>query len=74
MKKLYCTKSGRYAEVHEYQEPCFDDDGMPDGWNTVYEVYTFENDYTKEFVTRTFVNKINVDLFLKMNGYDEVVK
>lgn len=71
---LYETKTGRYAELHSYQEPRVDDDGFPDGWNEIWEVYTFENEHSPDFASRTFVAEVARDLFLKMNGYKEIVK
>jgi hypothetical protein len=73
-KHCYETNDGRYAEYHSYQIPCVDDDGMPDGWAEQIEVYTFPNISTNEFVTRTFYTDLNAQLFLKLNGYEEIVK
>ena len=68
MIAIYESNSGRITEVHTYQVPVVDDDGFPDGWNEVWETYTFDNKYTNEFTTRTFVEKVTLDLFLKIDN------
>lgn len=73
-KQYYETADGRYAEYHSYQVPCVDDDGLPDGYQEQIEVYTFANINDRDFTTRTFNSDLNAMLFLKMNGYKEIVK
>lgn len=74
LKALYESKDGRYAEYHSYQVPCVDDDGMPDGFQEQIEVYTFAHIDAADFTTRSFYTDLNAQLFLKMNGYREIVK
>lgn len=73
-KSCYETADGRYAEYHVYQIPCVDDDGMPDGWSEQIEVYTYDNIGSNEFKSRIFVTDLNAQLFLKLNGYEEIVR
>lgn len=76
LAEIYETDDGRYAEAHVYQEPTVDESGMPDGYMEVVEVYTFKNQTDADngdFTTRNFYSRINAELFLRMNGYKEVV-
>ena len=70
----YETKDGRYAEFHIYQVPCVDDDGLPDGWAEQIELYTFPTTNSTYFTTRQFTSFVGAQLFLKMNGYTEIVE
>lgn len=74
--EIFDTPSGRYAELHRYDEPCLSDDGFPDGYNEIWEVYTFEKEDPKshDFVTRTFVSEYLARMFLSQNGYKEIVR
>ena len=75
MIEIFTTDSGKYAELHEYREPCHDDRGMPDGFNSVWEVYCYEKEdpTSNDFVTRTFTIEYLARMFLTENKYKAVV-
>lgn len=71
---IFDTQTGKYAELHQYLEPRRDDDGFPDGFNEIWELYVFDNpDNKTEFKVMSFLCEYNAKMFLIENGYKEIV-
>ena len=77
MIATFDTAKGKYAELHQYHEPVRDADGMPDGYNEVWEIYMFDKKPAladgSDFKTYSFLNETNARLFLTGNGFKEIV-
>lgn len=71
---IYETATGKYAEMHQYLEPRRDENGLPCGYNEIWEIYVFENpDNKTDFKVLSFLNRFNAELFLLVNEYKEIV-
>lgn len=73
----YINGFGRIAVYTVYEEPTLDDDGLPDGWQTLHEMYIYscDKDFSLNKIQKSlqFVDEFNAELFLTSNGYYDLV-